>query len=255
MTDSNAPVLLSPFQSKPIDDALTDGNGRILPEMGSVVGLFVGTASGGSGLDKIHIQQGSIQDAAEGAIQDPAGSAVGGSFAGAGGASGAIYKKFNGLPDPADHLVPIPNIPPGASVFNASKGQGGRVLHTYSPNIGGLDPTHADNRGTALIEIANAYYGALIAFDRHRSSLGSNGKCLNLIPISANIFAGGFANSRKEWHSGTWHLDPSYTLSAIWMALEKLQADGETIPELTLFFYETDVFNTAVSLQKGAGHG
>ena len=65
------------------------------------------------------IRSGGVHQATVGAIQDPAGSAIGqpGRPSGA-GASGAIYATF---PD----LRPIPAIPPRAAVFNTSTGPAG----------------------------------------------------------------------------------------------------------------------------------
>jgi len=184
------------------------------------------------------IMAGGVQSAPTGAVQDPAGSAIGsGEAPSGGGASGAIYDHF---PD----LAPIPDIPPGASIFNASDGLGRRVLHTHSPTLT-TDPADPAGRGTALTDVANAYATALIAFDRHRDALGSDGALLNLTLVSASIYGGLFAQNNPKFH----HLDPSYSLAAIALAIHGVAAAGEAaIAPLTVYFFDAQVRADAEAL-------
>jgi hypothetical protein len=156
----------------------------------------------------INIQVGSIVEA-EGVIHDPAGSAVGGSFFGAGGLSGAIYKKFN-------KLKPIPRIPSGASIFNSSKdNQAKRILHTYSPHL-----SVAKNIEDVIDLLTNAYYGAVKRFVEDQQQHSQNQ--LNLSAISASIYAGSFTRN----FDGIDHLDPTITLVSITAAIVKLKQEN-----------------------------
>ena len=122
--------------------------------------------------------QGGVQDAPAGAIQDPAGSAIGsGRRPAGGGASGAIYQKF------AD-LMPIPSIEPRSAIFNSSTGPGRRVLHTHSPRLAG-SPGQSEDRRHVIEDLANAYANALAAFADRAAELGADGTMLNLVPVSA----------------------------------------------------------------------
>jgi hypothetical protein len=157
---------------------------------------------------KINIQVGSILDV-DGVIQDPAGIAVGGSFSGAGGLSGAIYKKFN-------KFKPIPRIPSGASIFDTSKdNQAKRILHTYSPHL-----SVAKNIEEVIDLLTNAYYGAIKRFVEDQQQHCHNQ--LNLSPISASIYAGSFTRN----FDGINHLDPTITLVCITAAIVKLKQDN-----------------------------
>src|SRR5262245_22582152 len=101
--------------------------------------------------------RGGVQDAPSGAIQDPAGSAIGsGRQPAGGGASGAIYQKFT-------DLKPIPSIEPRSAIFNSTTGPGRRVLHTYSPRLTG-SPGQSEDRRRVIEDLANAYANALAAF-------------------------------------------------------------------------------------------
>ncbi len=252
-------VHLCPLTPKALQAAWFSESLLEIPDPAPILSAF-GLAPG----DKIYgslpaaINDG-VQNAPKGAIQDPAGSAVGGSFAGAGGASGAIYQHFNTLPDMTDHLSPIPPVCPGAAIFNGSAGAGRRVLHSHSPSLFqlGLDPRREEDRGKALTELANAYYSAIVAFNRRSSELGDDGELLNLVPLSAGIFGGAFKNHRSEWSPNTRHLDPTYTLTAVALAIAQLKAEGSAVPAMAIYYFGADVYKTAAAevarLQGGAG--
>src|SRR5262245_47782829 len=150
--------------------------------------------------------QGGLQEAPKGAIQDPAGSAIGSGHRPAGaGASGAIYQKFT-------DLLPIPSIRPRSAIFNSSTGPGRRVLHTYSPRLGG-SPGQSEDRRRAIEDLANSYANALVAFRDRAPELGVDVTMLNLVPVSAGIFCDRFTDTTLD------HLHPSYTMCAIALAL------------------------------------
>jgi len=184
------------------------------------------------------IVSGGVQSAPTGAIQDPAGSAIGAgvppAMAGAGGASGALYSHFARIGEP---LAPIDPIPPCGSVFNRADSRGRRVLHTHSPRLPYVRAA-ADRLAaapSALGAIANAYAGAMEAFVSRAPALGADGALLNLVPLSAGIYAGGFLDPRMR------HLDPTYTLAAIMLALAERQARGVVLPVTTLCIYDPAV--------------
>ena len=183
------------------------------------------------------LHHGGVQTAATGVIQDPAGSAIGsGEKPSGGGAAGAIYARF---PD----LLPIDTIAPRSAIFNRSTGPGRRVLHTHSPALSG-DPSHAEQRNSALGDLANSYYNAVVAVDRRAGVLGDRGELLNLVPVSASIYARAFAN--RKYRSP--HLDPSYTLTAIMVAVGELLKRSEPIMELTLYVFSPDTYQETVNV-------
>jgi hypothetical protein len=171
-------------------------------------------------------------------VQDPAGSAVGARSLAGGGASGAIYAAF------AD-LRPIPRMAVGAAVMNAAPGPGRRVLHTHSPRLAG-DPADASARAAALQALARAYANALLAAARARPRLGADAETLNLVPVSGSIFAGGFQRGR---HFAKAHLDPSYTLVAVVIALANVRGANVALPALTICYFEDDVARRALEVR------
>jgi hypothetical protein len=177
------------------------------------------------------IVQGGINKAKIGVIQDPAGSAIGAQYLFGAGASGAIYDTFE--------LNPIPWIEPEQCVFNSTSYDGKRVLHTHSPTLEGSPHKHND-RMKAIISLSNAYYNTIIAFNEKSNELGNDGKLLNMVPISASIFAGRFL--RKL---GGGHLDPSFTFMAIAVAIGKLLLNKQQIPKMTIYFYDPQVCQRA----------
>jgi hypothetical protein len=182
--------------------------------------------------------QGGVHNAALGAIQDPAGSAIGtGARPSGGGASGAIYARF---PD----LEPIPRIAPRSAIFNRAAGPGRRVLHTHSPQLRG-SPASALDRHQALEDLANAYVNALVAFDARAADLGNHGVLLNLVPVSAAIYAGRFRDPALD------HLHPSYTIAAVALALGWLGESGRALPQLTISFFAPPVFRAAEQVLRG----
>lgn len=180
-----------------------------------------------------------VQGATSGVIQDPAGSAIGtGAKPGGGGASGAIYAAFT-------DLEPIPAMPERAAIFNGSNGPGKRILHSHSPQLKG-SPDDADARHTALQDIANTYANALLAFSEQYAQLGADNQRLNLVPISAGIFANNFRNPDYLPYG---HLDPSYTLVAVALAIASVQTSIQHFPKLALYYYDKIVYNAAQKVQ------
>lgn len=225
------------FTQKPVadvsvDDSLVGDGGKEITDIKGVLSAF--------GADPVQAKaylpsviQGSVVKAPSGASQDPAGSAVGAKGFGASGGSRAIYDYFNNLPNPVDHLEFIPQMDMGQSVQNDSAGEGKRVIHTYSPMLGG-EPDIDVNRGRQLAAIANGYCTAMQAFN---AAGGSAGDVLNLVPISAVIFAGSFA-THKAGYPGKGHLHPSYSLAAILLAADAMDKAGETVPPMTIYYFD-----------------
>jgi hypothetical protein len=200
-------------------------------------------AIGGAGAmgHEVSLVQAGVQRAQSGAIQDPAGSAIGSTGrpidSGAGGGSRAIYAAF---PD----LEAIPAIEPRSAIFNSSDGVGKRVLHSHSPVLSG-EPGDGEARRKVLEDLANTYYNAIVAFNARAQALGADGTRLNLVPVSAAIFAARF---RNPTFGGSGHLDPSYTLAAISIAIATLMQSGKNIPKLSLYYYDKTVYKAAVDV-------
>jgi hypothetical protein len=215
------------------DDVFTNGGLEVLP---SKVFHQAGVNNSSQLLSRLALVQGAVQDAATGAIQDPAGSAIGtGVRPAGGGASGAIYAKFN-------DLEPIPQIAQGSAIFNASEGPARRVLHTYSPRLTNLSPSQDGH--TALQELARAYANTVEAFQARAAYLGTDGKLLNLVPISAALYAGKF--KVLEYN----HLHPSYTICALAVALSSL--GRSQLPSQRIYFYNNRVYLVASAILKAA---
>lgn len=189
-------------------------------------------------LDKLPaIRRGGVQSAAVGVIQDPAGSAIGtGCHPSGGGASGAIYGKFL-------DLQPIDNMAPRSAIFNRSTGAGRRVLHTHSPILDGK-PTSEGARSRVLEDLSNCYYNALVAVNERSAALDKDGALLNLVPVSASIFARAFRRN----HYDAPHLDPSYTLTAIMVAIGEMLKGNQIVVDLALYYFSADVYQDAVKL-------
>jgi len=188
------------------------------------------------------IVQGGVQTAAHGIIQDPAGSAIGARNFNGGNASGAIYQHFNNLPDPEDHLAYIPDMPPGASAFNESKGAGRRILHSHSPFLRG-SPANGICRGEALASLVNTYINAFLVSAERSQDLGNDAQLLNLVPISASLYANSFAARHPGWKVS--HLDQTYTITAIQMASAVAAHRSLNVPKLCLYYYDSEVCKTA----------
>lgn len=234
-------MIARPVGGRAVPDAFVSDDGREIKDTPGLLQDF--------GVRQIivpSIEHGGVQAAPTGAVQDPAGSALGAKSFGAAGASGAIYRHFNGLPNPVDHLEFIPDIPVSAAIFNASFGQGGRVLHTHAPMLVGT-PSDQDDRGVALAAISNAYAAALIAFDLQKEILVENGSLLNLVPVSAGIFAGQFGD-RRSGYPGSGHLHPSYTLTAIALAASAVIGQGIAIPDLAIYYFDEAVRADAIEI-------
>ena len=221
-----------------LDSAWFSDGGRVIDDMSTVLAAFGVIRETGLAATLPEISNIGVHQTASGVIQDPAGSAVGARSLSGGGASGAIYSTF------AD-LLPIPNMRVGAAVFNRSTGLGRRVLHTYSPQLRG-GPASADDRSSALVALATAYANALLAVAARAGELGADGELCNLVPISGAIFAGGF---RRERFFATAHLDPSYTLVALVVAVAYVRAQRASVPPLTLCYFATDVARRAIEVR------
>jgi hypothetical protein len=172
-----------------------------------------------------------VHSSATGIIQDPAGVSIGSGerphdMMGVGGSSLQIYKKF------AD-LDMVPAMPVGASVFNTSLGAGARVLHTYSPQLGGSPGVPADAKA-ALEQLARAYANSFEAALNPTPAVKASGdsSVFNLSPLAGKIFAGSFKDQALD------HLHPSYTLMAILLAQAWLLSNKRTPPACVLHYYQ-----------------
>ncbi|WP_147125844.1 hypothetical protein [Shimia ponticola] len=222
----------TPVQATAVDDSAVGDGGKEITDIKAVLTAFgVDPTQAKSNLPTV--VKGSVSHAPSGAVQDPAGSAVGAKGFGAGGGSRAIYDHFNNLPNKVDHLEFIPQMDFGQSVQNDSQGEGKRVIHTHSPMLGGK-PDIDLNRGRQLAAIANGYFTAMEAFN---AADGSAGDVLNLVPISSVIFAGEF-RTRKPGYPGNGHLHPSYSLTAILLAADAMVQAGATTPPMTIYYFD-----------------
>jgi hypothetical protein len=235
-----AGVAVDPITLPELPDACFSADGTVVVDVAGLLahcGLDEGVTH--DLLRSIELRHGGVQDAGRGAIQDPAGSAIGSSRPSGAGASGAIYAAFT-------DLEPIPWIEPRSAIFNAARGPGRRVLHTHSPRLSGT-PASAADRHRVLEDLANAYANALEAFDRHAATLGSDGSRLNLVPVAAAIFAGRFRHPALD------HLHPSYTLTALLLAAAWFRATGCALPRLSMSFHASRVFDAACEVVGGIG--
>ncbi len=198
----------------------------------------------------LKIEPNSVQSAAHGIIQDPAGSAVGMPKPSGGGASGGIYRAF---PD----LGGIPRIDHGASVLNTSLGPGKRVLHTYSPEFSmeNLKPSNIGDCNRALTLLTNAYINAYLASADAAADTSGNmygTTLINLVPLSGKIFAGNFVDkslAKDNYDAG--HLHPSYTIASILLAQGYLFQNKNTVLDGVLHYWTGDTpkpYNSAVKV-------
>jgi hypothetical protein len=188
---------------------------------------------------KINLVNKPISEAEPGVIQDPAGTAIGSnSKPSGGGASGAIYQKF---PD----LEPISNIEPGESIFNTSNGPGRKILHTHSYHFGGLNPNKDVEK--VINKLARTYYNAIVRFNEKNPTLEKQDQgILNLVPVSASIYAGDFKNNDLN------HLDPLYTIAGIYIAISKIYEHKGEIPRINLYYFDPKVYSAAKNILDNA---
>jgi hypothetical protein len=227
-------IAVNPVHVEPLATDLVTSDGRRVVDPGELLRR--------QGLDDLRDlvstltpRHGGVHDAPAGAIQDPAGSAIGSGRCPSGaGASGAIYQQF------AD-LMPIPGIAPRSAIFNSSTGPGRRVLHTHSPRLAG-SPGQSEDRRRVIDDLANAYANALAAFADRAGELGADGTTLNLVPVSAGIFSGRFNDTTLD------HLHPSYTVCAVALALGWWRGTGASSPPLTIYYFKPDVFTAATTV-------
>jgi hypothetical protein len=233
-----AEVAENPAAVQRADAAMFSPGGLVITDL---PGLLAANGADCAVLASLDIVHGQVQFAATGVIQDPAGSAIGsGRKPAGGGASGGIYGVFT-------DLDPIPSIAPRSAIFNTSQGAGQRVLHAYSPQLHG-DPQAETDRRRALADIANTYCNSILAFNARHVVLGAHGTQLNLVPVSAAIFAGPFKN---PIYSNNGHLDPGYTLAAICLAAATLIKGAHPLPKLVLYYYAADVLAAAQAIVQG----
>lgn len=219
-----------------LPDAWFEADGRAIADVAAVLDAFGVPVPDDALAESLpELRNIGIDAAPSGVLQDPAGSAVGAPALAGGGASGRIYARF---PD----LHPIPAMPPQAAVCNASSGPGRRVLHSHSPQLAGRPEREAD-RIANLTALATTYANALLALDAEREWLGDDAGVCNLVPVAASIYAGAFARDRIFEHA---HLDPSYTIVAVVIAMAHVRSLGVAVPRTTLCFWEAEVHDRAV---------
>lgn len=178
-----------------------------------------------------------VDQASEGVIQDPAGSAVGSGVAPiGGGASGAIYSRF-------PHLEPVPGIEQTQAVFNSTEGEGGRVLHSFSPHLTGSPQQPADCTN-ALNKLANAYFNAFLCEKLIPPAPGVTEKFKEFaaVPLAGKIFAHDFKNSDLE------HLHPGYTVAAMLIAQAEMLRAGKVMPKVYLYYFDKPVYREAIAV-------
>ena len=229
----------NPVSVPALSEGLFDASGRVIPDPRALLGAAGAEGALSHALSLIH---GGVQTAPRGAIQDPAGSAIGsGRKPSGGGGSGAIYGAF---PD----LAPVPAIQPRSAIFNTSTGPGRRVLHSFSPQLG-QTPSDAEERRASLEAIANTYANAILAFNDRAPDLGADGTILNLTPVAAKIFAGGYKNPALD------HLDPSFSIVALYLAVSELAGADTSIPALALYYFDAPVFAAAQTVARTLASG
>ena len=117
------------------------------------------------------------------------------------------------------------------------------MVHTYSPQLQG-SPQDRDDRRQAIEDLANAYSNTLEAFRDGTPSLTADDlKLLNLVPVSARIYAGEF-----KMPAPYDHLHPSYTLCALAIALN-YWASSYAAPSLALYYNDPVVYADAQSVK------
>lgn len=189
----------------------------------------------------------SIVDAPAGAIQDAAGGAIGQIPTPdiVSGVSQAIYAKFKGLrrisvmPENGvefNKVIDDPN-----RTFDDSK----RILHIHAVRLPGNPQNEAD-RLNVIDLLTTGYYNTISVFCRDKGRLPEKDrKILNLVPISGNIFAGAF----KDPTLG--HLHPSYTLVALYRAINKIKQNNvcnDGLPTINLYCYQENVAISAANI-------
>ena len=178
-------------------------------------------------------------------IQDPAGSAIGtGSSPYGGGASGAIYDRFNG----SNKLAPIPDIKETKSVFGKYKIDGSiaPVIHTHSPVANGTS-SKKKHRTKFIKQLAVSYRDTINLWLRQINDDSE----LSLVPLAGSIYAGDF----RDDIDGTHHLHPSYTLISILLAVSNIDIGNEEkyknyASKIQLWYYEDSVFDEAEKVWK-----
>jgi hypothetical protein len=108
-------------------------------------------------------------------------------------------------------------------------------------------PASESATSSVLEDLSNSYYNALVGANERSGAMGKDGTLLNLVPVSANIFAGAFARNNH----GSLHLDPSYTLTAIMVAVGEMLKSNLTVGELALYYFSPELYQDAVNLVEG----
>ena len=97
--------------------------------------------------------------------------------------------------------------------------------------------------------IANTYANAILAFNDRAPDLGADGTILNLTPVAAKIFAGGYKNPALD------HLDPSLSITALYLAVSELAGADTSIPALALYYFDAPVFAAAQTVARTLASG
>ena len=178
-------------------------------------------------------------------IQDPAGSAIGtGTSPYGGGASGAIYNRFNG----SNKLAPIPEIKETASVFGKYKIDGSiaPVIHTHSPVAHG-EAKKKKHRAKFIRQLAVSYRDTINLWLKQFNDESE----LSLVPLAGSIYAGDF----RDEMNGSCHLHPSYTLISLLLGVSNINTGGSDklknyMSKVQLWYYEDSVFEEAKKVWK-----
>lgn len=178
-------------------------------------------------------------------IQDPAGSAIGtGTSPYGGGASGAIYNRFNG----SNRLAPIPEINVTESVFGRYKIDKSiaPVIHTHSPIAQG-EAKRKKSRTGFIRKLAVSYRDTINLWLKQINDESE----LNLVPLAGSIYAGDF----RDEMDGSCHLHPSYTLISLLLAVSSINIGDldkykNYMSKIQLWYYEDPVFEEAEKVWK-----
>ncbi len=141
----------------------------------------------------------------------------------------------------------ILKIKEGESSFNPTIRSDKKILHTHSFRLFG-DPKNESDRLKVINNIEKSYYNAIVKFNEGKKNLDLDDKeRLNLVPVSASIYAGNFAinKSTAPFYYGGDHLHPSYTLVALIKAIDKAKKNNIEILDLRIYYSDRNVGDNA----------
>ena len=235
-------ILINPKPTKLVDLPLFSADGKTIVDFSAFLkGLNPKNIK--TILNKLPtIYIGGVDKAPIGAIQDPAGTAIGAVDritklplkpirTGSGGASSSIYNAF---PD----LEHIPNFKEGESQFNSTKGLGKKILHTHAYDLRkqNKNPKYGDHASDIILLLQDSYANAILCFNKYKNNLDIKDRyILNLVPLSASIFASDFG--KTYFGMDGFHMSPSYTFMGIIYAMNNILNNKGEIPNLNIYYF------------------